>query len=109
MRSYGAEVHICPNKHEHNDPDGYVALAQRFAQTIPGAFMPNQYFNLSNPKAHYSVTGPEIWEQTGGRITHFVAAGGTGGTVSGVGKFLKEKKSENKNNCCRCRYFISFN
>ena len=95
IKAYGAEVIHCPAVPIH-DPESRHSRALQILKETPNSFMPNQYFNLSNPKAHYSVTGPEIWEQTGGRITHFVAAGGTGGTVSGVGKFLKEKNPKIK-------------
>ncbi len=90
IKAYGAEVIHCPAVPIHH-PESRHSRALEILKQTPNSFMPNQYFNLSNPKAHYSMTGPEIWEQTGGRITHFFAAGGTGGTVSGVGKFLKEK------------------
>ncbi len=91
LRAYGAEVHICPNTDSHEDPRNYHTLAVHLSKTIPGAYMPNQYFNKSNPRAHYSTTGPEIWEQTNGMITHFVAGAGSCGTMSGVGRYLKEK------------------
>jgi cystathionine beta-synthase len=91
LRAYGAEVHICPNTDSHDDPRHYHTLAVRFSKTIPGAFMPNQYFNKANPQAHYMTTGPEIWKQTFGEITHFIAGAGSCGTMSGVGRYLKEQ------------------
>lgn len=94
LRAYGAEVYVCPNTDELHDPRGYHAIAEHFAHTIPGAFMPNQYFNINNPLAHYETTGPEIWQQTHGTITHFIVGAGSCGTISGVGKYLKE---QNKN------------
>jgi cystathionine beta-synthase len=94
LRAYGAEVHVCPNTDDLHDPRGYHAVAEHFAHTIPHAFMPNQYFNKSNPLAHYSTTGPEIWRQTEGTVTHFFTGAGSCGTISGVGKYLKE---QNKN------------
>lgn len=94
LKAYGAEVHVCPNTDDLHDPRGYHAVAEHFAHTIPHAFMPNQYFNKSNPLAHYSTTGPEIWRQTEGTITHFFTGAGSCGTISGVGRYLKE---QNKN------------
>ncbi|MFT5337317.1 MAG: cystathionine beta-synthase [Luteibaculaceae bacterium] len=91
LRAMGAEVHVCPTAVAPEDPRSYYSLAQRLAQEIPGAWYVNQYDNPSNAKAHYLSTGPEIWEQTEGKITHFVVGVGTGGTISGVGKYLKEK------------------
>jgi cystathionine beta-synthase len=91
LRAYGAEVHVCPNTDSHDDPQNYHTLAVHYAQTIPGAFMPNQYFNKANPRAHYTTTGPEIWQQTSGTITHFLACAGSCGTISGVGRYLKEQ------------------
>lgn len=82
---------VCPPA-PHDDPRNYHAQAEALARTIPGAFMPNQYFNTANPEAHYRGLGPEIWRGTKGRITHYVAAAGTGGQVSGVGRYLKERK-----------------
>lgn len=90
LRAYGAEVHICPNTDSHDDPANYHTLATHMANTIPGAYMPDQYFNKMNPKAHYLSTGPEIWQQTEGKITHFIAGTGSCGTISGVGRYLKE-------------------
>lgn len=94
LRAYGAEVHICPNTDDIHDPRGYHGYAEHLAHTIPGAFMPNQYFNKSNPLAHYTTTGPEIWQQTHGTITHLIVGAGSCGTISGAGRYLKE---QNKN------------
>ena len=91
LRAYGAEVHVCPNTDSHDDPANYHTLAVHLAQTIPGAFMPNQYFNKSNPLAHYSTTGPEIWQQTSGTVTHVFMGAGSCGTMSGIGRYLKEQ------------------
>ncbi len=90
LKAYGAEVHTCPAVSSHEDPRGYWQTARRLAEEL-GAFMPNQFYNPANAEAHYHGLGPEIWRQTAGKITHFVAAAGTGGTLSGVGRFLKEK------------------
>jgi cystathionine beta-synthase len=91
LRAYGAEVVICPTNVERESPQSYYSVAERLTREIPGAFQPNQYFNPRNPEAHYRTTGPEIWRQTDGRITTFVAGVGTGGPISGVGKYLKEQ------------------
>jgi cystathionine beta-synthase len=91
LRAYGAEVHVCPNTDSHDDPRNYHTLAVHLSRTIHGAYMPNQYFNKANPLAHYTTTGPEIWKQTEGSITHFVAGAGSCGTMSGVGRYLKEQ------------------
>jgi len=91
LRAYGAEVVICPTNVERESPQSYYSVADRLTREVPGAFQPNQYFNPRNPEAHYRSTGPEIWRQTEGRITTFVAGVGTGGTISGVGKYLKEQ------------------
>jgi cystathionine beta-synthase len=91
LRAYGAEVVICPTNVERESPQSYYSVAERLTREVPGAFQPNQYFNPRNPEAHYHTTGPEIWRQTDGRITTFVAGVGTGGTISGVGKYLKEQ------------------
>jgi cystathionine beta-synthase len=91
LRAYGAEVVICPTNVERESPQSYYSVAERLTREIPGAFQPNQYFNPRNPEAHYRTTGPEIWRQTDGRITTFVAGVGTGGTITGVGKYLKEQ------------------
>src|SRR3954447_11302633 len=91
LRAYGAEVVVAPTEVPPESPESYYRVADRLAEEIPGAFQPNQYFNHANPQAHYEQTGPELWEQTGGRITHLVAGVGTGGTITGVGRFLKER------------------
>ncbi|HVC41829.1 MAG TPA: cystathionine beta-synthase [Candidatus Saccharimonadales bacterium] len=91
LRAYGAEVVICPTNVERESPQSYYSVADRLTREVPGAFQPNQYFNPGNPEAHYRTTGPEIWRQTDGRITTFVAGVGTGGTITGVGKYLKEQ------------------
>ncbi|ASU82495.1 cystathionine beta-synthase [Nocardiopsis gilva YIM 90087] len=90
LRAYGAEVVVCPTTVAPDHPDSYYSVSDRLASTIPGAWKPNQYTNQNNPQSHYESTGPEIWEQTEGRITHFVAGIGTGGTISGTGRYLKE-------------------
>jgi cystathionine beta-synthase len=91
LRAMGCEVHICPTNVAADDPRSYYSTARRLASEIPGGWYVNQYDNLSNTKAHYQSTGPEIWEQTKGRVSHFVAGVGTGGTISGVGTYLKEQ------------------
>ena len=91
LRAYGAEVVICPTNVDRESPQSYYSVADRLTREVPGAFQPNQYFNPRNPEAHYHTTGPEIWRQTEGRITAFVCGVGTGGTISGVGKYLKEQ------------------
>ncbi len=91
LRAVGAEVVVCPTAVEPTDPRSYYSVSKRLANEIPNSWYVNQYDNLSNRQAHYEQTGPEIWEQTEGKITHFVVGVGTGGTISGVGKFLKEK------------------
>lgn len=93
LAAYGAKVIITPTKVGPDDPRSYYQVAERLTREIKGAFMPNQYANPANPLAHYQTTGPEIWRQTKGKVTHVVIAAGTGGTISGVGKFLKEKNS----------------
>ena len=92
LRAYGADVVVCPTNVERESPQSYYSVAERLSHEIPGAFQPNQYFNPRNPEAHYQTTGPEVWEQTEGKIDVFVAGMGTGGTISGVAKYLKEKK-----------------
>jgi cystathionine beta-synthase len=94
LRAYGAEVVITPTAVPPESPESYYRVADRLTEEIPGAFQPNQYHNQNNPDAHYYSTGPEIWEQTQGRITHFVVSVGTGGTVSGTGRYLKEKNPD---------------
>ena len=91
LRAVGAEVVVCPTAVEPSDPRSYYSVSKRLAEETPNSWYVNQYDNLSNRLAHYESTGPEIWEQTGGKITHFVVGVGTGGTISGVGKYLKEK------------------
>jgi cystathionine beta-synthase len=91
LRAYGAEVVICPTAVPPESPESYYRVAERLASEIPGAFQPNQYANQVNPQTHYRTTGPEIWEQTGGRLTAFVCGVGTGGTISGAGRYLKER------------------
>jgi len=92
LRAYGAEVVIAPTAVPPESPESYYRVADRLAEEIPGAFQPNQYFNQANPRAHYDTTGPEIWSQTEGTITHLVAGVGTGGTITGTGRYLKERK-----------------
>jgi cystathionine beta-synthase len=94
LRAYGAEVVICPTDVPPDSPRAYYRVADRLTEEIDGAFQPNQYFNPANPEAHYHSTGPEIWRQTAGLITHFVAGVGTGGTISGAGRYLKEQNPE---------------
>ncbi|MEO8207987.1 MAG: cystathionine beta-synthase [Chloroflexota bacterium] len=91
LRAYGAEVVLCPTNVEPESPESYYSVAARLARDIPGAFKPDQYWNMENPAAHERTTGPEIWEQTDGRITHLVASAGTGGTISGIGRYLKSR------------------
>ncbi len=91
LRALGAEVQVCPTNVEPDDPRSYYSVAKRLSEEIPNSYYPNQYDNLSNTQAHYETTGPEIWEQTEGKITHYVAGMGTGGTISGAAKYLKEK------------------
>jgi cystathionine beta-synthase len=91
LRAYGAEVVLCPTNVEPDDPESYYSVAARLARDIPGAFKPDQYWNKENPAAHERTTGPEIWEQTEGRITHLVASAGTGGTVSGIAHYLRAR------------------
>ena len=93
MRAYGAEVVVCPTAVAPEDPRSYYNVSDRLAREIPGAWKPDQYSNPANPRSHYEETGPELWKQTEGRITHFVAGVGTGGTISGVGRYLKEQGS----------------
>ncbi|HWE43503.1 MAG TPA: pyridoxal-phosphate dependent enzyme [Gemmatimonadaceae bacterium] len=91
LKAFGAEVIITPTAVAPDHPDNYVMMAKRIAKETPNAILANQFYNDANPEAHYATTGPELWEQTEGRITHFVAAAGTGGTITGVGRYLKEK------------------
>jgi cystathionine beta-synthase len=90
LRAYGAEVVVCPTAVAPEDPRSYYSVSDRLVKEIPGAWKPDQYSNPNNPRSHYETTGPEIWAQTEGRITHFVAGVGTGGTISGVGRYLRE-------------------
>src|SRR2546426_9296817 len=92
LRAYGAEVVITPTAVAPESPESYYRVADRLTEEIPGAFQPNQYFNQENPKAHLETTGPEIWEQTEGKIDLLVAGVGTGGTITGAARYLKEKK-----------------
>ena len=94
LRAYGAEVVICPTAVPPDSPESYYSVSDRLAEEIPGGFKPDQYSNMANPDAHYEVTGPEIWEQTGGDLDAIVISVGTGGTISGVGRFFKERKPE---------------
>ncbi|MBT6162029.1 MAG: pyridoxal-phosphate dependent enzyme [Flavobacteriaceae bacterium] len=96
LRAVGAEVVVCPTDVPPDDPRSYYSVAKRLGDETPNAWYVNQYDNPSNAQAHYEMTGPEIWEQTEGKITHFVVGVGTGGTISGVGKFLKEKNPKIK-------------
>lgn len=96
LKAFGAEVIVCPTNVESSDPRSYYSVAERLSKQIPNSFWCNQYDNLSNTQAHFDSTGPEIWEQTEGRITHLVAGVGTGGTISGTGRYLKSKNPEIK-------------
>jgi cystathionine beta-synthase len=91
LRAFGAEVIVCPTNVESADPRSYYSVAERLSKEVPNSYWCNQYDNLANREAHYLTTGPEIWEQTDGKITHFVVGVGTGGTISGISKYLKEK------------------
>src|SRR6476660_3602637 len=94
LRAYGAEVVVCPTAVPPEDPRSYYSTAERLVRETPGAFRPDQYSNQANPRSHEPTTGPEIWEQTAGRITHFVAGIGTGGTITGVGRYLKRQNPD---------------
>jgi cystathionine beta-synthase len=94
LRAYGAEVVICPTAVEPESPESYYSVAARLARDIPGAFKPDQYWNQENPRAHERTTGPEIWDQTEGRVSHLVASVGTGGTITGVARFLRSRNPE---------------
>jgi len=94
LRALGAEVIVCPTNVAPDDPRSYYSVAARLAREIPGAFYPNQYDHPANAEAHYRTTGPELWDQTDGRITHFVAGAGTGGTISGTARYLKEQNAD---------------
>jgi cystathionine beta-synthase len=91
LRAYGAEVVVCPTDVAPESPQSYYRVADRLTADIPGAFQPNQYSNPANPETHYLTTGPELWRQSGGRITHFVCGVGTGGTITGVARYLREQ------------------
>jgi cystathionine beta-synthase len=95
LRAYGAEVVITPTAVEHDSPESYYSVSDRLAEEIPGGYKPDQYSNMSNPEAHYRITGPEVWEQTdGGRVEAIVVSVGTGGTISGLGRFFKERNPD---------------
>ncbi|MEX2601429.1 MAG: cysteine synthase family protein [Balneolaceae bacterium] len=94
LRALGAEVIVCPTNVEPDDPQSYYSVARRLSEETPNSYYPNQYDNPSNTQAHYEGTGPEIWKQTEGKITHYVAGMGTGGTISGVARYLKEQNPE---------------
>tara|TARA_R110002124_G_scaffold252236_3_gene417532 strand:+ start:741 stop:1724 length:984 start_codon:yes stop_codon:yes gene_type:complete len=96
LRAVGAEVIVCPTNVEPDDPKSYYSVAKKLNKEIPNSYYPNQYDNQSNTLAHYESTGPELWKQTEGKITHFVAGMGTGGTISGTGKYLKEQNPDIK-------------
>jgi cystathionine beta-synthase len=91
LKAFGAEVIVCPTNVDPEDPRSYYSVSSRLVQEVPNSWKANQYDNLSNSAAHYEQTGPEIWDQTDGRVTHLVVGVGTGGTVSGVGRYLKER------------------
>jgi cystathionine beta-synthase len=93
LRAYGAEVVVCPTAVAPEDPRSYYSVSDRLARETPGGWKPDQYANPNNPRSHYETTGPELWAQTDGRITHFVAGVGTGGTISGTGRYLKEQSA----------------
>ncbi|GGO89765.1 cystathionine beta-synthase [Nocardioides phosphati] len=94
LKAYGARVVVCPTAVAPEHPDSYYNVSDRLVREIPGAWKPDQYSNPNNPRSHYETTGPEIWQQTDGKITHFVAGVGTGGTISGIGRYLKEKNPD---------------
>ena len=94
LRAYGAEVVITPTAVEPDSPESYYSVSDRLAEEIPGGFKPDQYSNLSNPEAHYLTTGPEIWEQTGGELAAIVISVGTGGTITGIGRYFKERNPD---------------
>ncbi len=96
LRAFGAEVKVCPTNVAPDDPRSYYSVARRLAQEIPNSFYLNQYDNPANAEAHYETTGPEIWQQTEGRVSHYMAGAGTGGTISGAARYLKEKNPEIK-------------
>ncbi|HEX6056566.1 MAG TPA: pyridoxal-phosphate dependent enzyme, partial [Intrasporangium sp.] len=90
LKAYGAEVVVCPTSVAPDHPDSYYSVSDRLVKEIDGAWKPNQYYNPEGPNSHYATTGPEIWGDTDGRVTHFIAGAGTGGTISGTGRYLKE-------------------
>src|ERR671938_72854 len=94
LRAYGAEVVVAPTDVSPDSPQSYYRVADRLTEEIPGAFQPNQYANPANPETHYLTTGPELWRQSGGRVTHFVCGVGTGGTITGVARYLKERNPD---------------
>src|SRR5213592_512881 len=94
LRAYGAEVVVAPTDVAPDSPRSYYRVADRLTREIPGAFQPNQYANPANPQTHYETTGPELWRQTGGRLTHLVVGVGTGGTVTGMARYLQERKPD---------------
>ena len=94
MKSLGAKIYVCPSNVPADDPRSYYQVAKRLSEEIKSSVYINQYFNELNIKAHYSSTGPEIWSQTNGEITHLIACSGTGGTISGIGRYLKEKNKD---------------
>jgi len=94
LRAYGAEVVLCPTNVAPESPESYYSVARRLARDIPGAFQPDQYWNVANPEAHERTTGPEIWRQTEGGVTHLVVASGTGGTITGAGRYLKSQRAD---------------
>ncbi len=96
LRAYGAQVVVCPTAVAPEHPDSYYSTAERLTKETPNSFRPDQYSNPNNPRSHYESTGPEIWRQTKGRVTHFVAGAGTGGTITGVGRYLKEQNPDIK-------------
>ena len=103
LRAYGAEVVITPTAVDHDSPESYYSVSSRLAEEIPGGFKPDQYSNMANPEAHYRGTGPEIWEQTGGEIDALVISVGTGGTISGIGRYFKERGSDSPDHRRRSR------
>src|SRR6476646_4386787 len=94
LRAYGAEVVITPTADGHASPESYYSVSDRRAEEIPGGFKPDQYSNMANPEAHYETTGPELWEETGGEVDAIVVSVGTGGSISGIGRYFKERKPE---------------
>src|SRR5437667_6646414 len=91
LKAFGADVIVCPTNVDPEDPRSYYSVSSRLVKETPSSWKANQYDNLSNSQAHYETTGPEIWEQTEGKVTHLIVGAGTGGTITGTGKFLKEK------------------